>query len=187
MFTGGLSLFGGLQKQGFEASQAAQQMQFQERMSSTAHQRAMADMRAAGLNPILAANNPASSPSGAMSSGVDFLTPAVSSALASKRLREEVENMDETNKNLREQNQLLRAQRMASMADAQLKISSARNVDQQTINNALSEDRQRVISEASQGILSPIKNLGEGIRWLENKIGNNILELYNLKTNPKGR
>lgn len=176
-------MFGGMQQQNFSASQAAQQMQFQERISSTAHQRAMADMRAAGLNPILAAGNSASTPSGAMSSGVDFMTPAVSTALQSKRLREEVENMDETNKNLREQNELLRAQKIASMADAQLKISSARNVDQQTVLNKLSEDRQKVISEASQGVLSPVKNLGEGIKWLENKIGNNILELYQLKTN----
>lgn len=54
----------------FSAQQAQKQMDFQREMSNTAHQREVADLRAAGLNPILSAGGSgSSSPSGAMATG----------------------------------------------------------------------------------------------------------------------
>ncbi|AXH77819.1 MAG: DNA pilot protein [Microviridae sp.] len=76
---GGLgSLLGGSSSNKAAAKAAQAQMDFQERMAKNAHQYEVADLRAAGLNPILSGTGGmgAATPSGASYSPSDVVTPA---------------------------------------------------------------------------------------------------------------
>lgn len=133
----------------WSAGQAQNQMAFQRDMSSTAYQRAAQDMRAAGLNPILAAGNASSSPGGAMGSGSaatgvaaqssgsglgEALTKGLSSAQQNKQMNTaidlqrqeilkrtyEMQNLDESNKKIKADTDLTKVQ--ASNASKEGKI-----------------------------------------------------------------
>ncbi len=70
----------------FSADQAALNRGFQERMSNTAMQRKMGDLKRSGLNPMLAFSQGGSSaPSGAMGSGASSAGPSSAGSMATSK------------------------------------------------------------------------------------------------------
>lgn len=147
LISGGSSLIGGIMGNNSQQEMARQNNQwnflmqlqnqaFQMGMSSSAYQRGVADMKAAGLNPAMmfgGSGGPASTPPGSMSSGTmpivrDVIGPAVDSAMRAFGLKSEValreaevENRQATNSLIQQQTQKTADEAANVRADTTLK------------------------------------------------------------------
>ena len=101
---GGLSFLGQSSANQYNAQAARDQMAFQERMRDTQYQSAVKDLRAAGLNPMMAYGNiHTASPSGALGVGAQNTLAGVGQAISNVKPSETMKRGEET-ANLRSQN-----------------------------------------------------------------------------------
>lgn len=129
----GTTLLGGLMQNAASAKQAQANREWQEGMSSTAHRREMADLQAAGLNPILTATGGvgASTPSGATASMGNPTAGVVASALEARRNKEEVQNLEKEGFRIDADAWLKRATKVREEEAAKQSIDQQRLIQQQ--------------------------------------------------------
>jgi len=122
---GGLSYLGQRETNSANAQLAADNQAWQEYMSNTAHVREVADLKRAGLNPILSANKGASTPSGNLAKMENALGTGVTSAIDSANLVNQIKGTSSTIA-------LQQAQGAAATAQANQSMASAKQTEIQT-------------------------------------------------------
>lgn len=103
----GASLLGGIGANKSSAKAAKRSIAFQREMAQNAHQYEVADLKKAGLNPILSAGGPGASASGGAMPNIRNPVPEalLATAIQVKKAKQELNNLESTENLIRQQTQ----------------------------------------------------------------------------------
>lgn len=165
---GGLSLLGGMYQNHSAGIQAEWQRDWSKMMSDTAHRREVADLQAAGLNPMLSVAKGASTPSTSAAPVSDPVQSAINSALAVRANRADVALKEASVENMKIQNEKLQEETAGQVFENQLKLLTQGKIPEEIDNlvqaRRLSKAQERQLYQQIENLMIEEGILGSSAR-----------------------
>lgn len=180
--SGGLNVFGAGQANAASAAEAAKNREWQRAMANSAHSREMDDLRAAGMNPILAAGGGAPTGSGAQGQvqaarpGDDVMN-ALTSARDFARMKKELSMQDSQQKLMEAQTAQALSQKKLIETNSRTAAANAEQTEAYTPTVKAQADVEKAkagYDKKAVGYDSVMNRLGRDVGTVTNAIGTGI-------------